>query len=95
MSASCGWCGKPVERRSEKGRAPRYCNPSHRQLAYQERRANREADQAALEADQIVTRGEEMFAARHAHGRFGLIITLPPLPADITEAIKCYREDWL
>lgn len=55
MSLSCGWCGKPVERRSKKGPAPRYCNPSHRQSAYQERRAER----VALSTGDVVKEWED------------------------------------
>ena len=36
--ARCAFCGEMFEVRSARGRVPKYCRPSHRQRAYEERR---------------------------------------------------------
>ncbi len=46
-AATCAFCGEPIEVPPGPGRRPRYCRPSHRQRAYEERRLNR-ARQAGM-----------------------------------------------
>lgn len=38
---TCEWCGVRFTRPHDKGPAPRYCSPGHRQRAYEARRVAR------------------------------------------------------
>lgn len=35
---NCEWCGKEFERPNPRGRLPRFCSPTHRQRAHEQRR---------------------------------------------------------
>ena len=52
---ACLWCGGPIERGTRIGRPKRYCRQSHRQRAYEARRA----------AERRGIGREEVIVARH------------------------------
>lgn len=51
MKLACQWepCGREFERPSPKGPVPKFCSPSHRQRAYEDRRVERRAQELAAE----------------------------------------------
>lgn len=38
MTLTCHFCGAEFDRPTSRGRVPRYCRPSHRQRAYEDRK---------------------------------------------------------
>jgi hypothetical protein len=53
----CGWCRRPLARRTGAGRPRLFCSPSHRQRAYE---ARRRADELHVPQDQCIVSAADL-----------------------------------
>lgn len=59
MTTACEWCGEPIPTTAGTGRLPRFCKTSHRQRAYEKRKADAALAEARKQGyrDAYVDRG--------------------------------------
>ena len=70
LEASCAWCGKPIELHRGRGRKRKYCGPSCKQRAYEQRQllagTSVDADSVILSRTRVAEIRDQLFALRCA-----------------------------